>query len=88
MMQDDIDRLKVENDKLKTENEYLRKRIENIKNSQKVQCASENDMDEDVLLAKLQDQHQQDCIRINDLTTTIHVLAGLYSNLRKNVGMD
>lgn len=40
-----------------------------------------------VLISKLQDQHQQDCIRINDLTTTIHVLAGLYSNLRKTVGM-
>ena len=38
--------------------------------------------------AKLQDQHQQDCIRINDLTTTVHVLAGLYSTLRKTVGMD
>ena len=38
--------------------------------------------------AKLQGQHQQDCIRINDLTTTVHVLAGLYSTLRKNVGMD
>ena len=38
--------------------------------------------------AKLQDQHQQDCIRINDLTTTVHVLAGLYSALRKNVEMD
>ena len=37
---------------------------------------------------KLQDQHQQDCIRINDLTTTVHVLAGLYSALRKNMGMD
>lgn len=39
-------------------------------------------------IAELQDQHQQDCIRINDLTTTVHVLAGLYSTLRKNVGMD
>ena len=38
--------------------------------------------------AKLRDQHQQDCIRINDLTTTVHVLAGLYSTLRKTVGMD
>lgn len=36
----------------------------------------------------LEDQHQQDCIRINDLTTTVHVLSGLYSQLRKNVGMD
>ena len=40
------------------------------------------------LINELQDQHQQDCIRINDLTTTVHVLAGLYSELRKNVGMD
>ena len=39
-------------------------------------------------IQELQDQHQQDCIRINDLTTTVHVLAGLYSALRKNVGMD
>lgn len=42
----------------------------------------------DMLLKQLQNQHQQDCIRINDLTTTVHVLAGLYSALRKNVGMD
>ena len=39
-------------------------------------------------IQELQDQHQQDCIRINDLTTTVHVLAELYSALRKNVGMD
>ena len=46
------------------------------------------DINRDALIAKLQDQHQQDCILINDLTTTVHVLAGLYSALRKNVGMD
>ena len=39
-------------------------------------------------IQELQDQHQQDCIRINDLTTTVHVLAGLCSALRKSVGMD
>lgn len=39
-------------------------------------------------IQELQDQHQRDCIKINDLTTTIHVLAGVYSELRKNVGMD
>lgn len=39
-------------------------------------------------IQKLQDQHQQDCIRINDLTTTVHALAGLYSALNKNVGVD
>lgn len=47
----------------------------------------EDGVDRDALIEDLQDQHQQDCIRINDLTTTVHVLAGLYSTLRKNVGM-
>ena len=48
----------------------------------------ENEINKDTLIEDLQDQHQQDCIRINDLATTVHVLAGLYSALRKNVGMD
>ena len=52
------------------------------------ETVSQNAINKDTLIAKLQDQHQQDCIRINDLTTTVHVLAGLYSMLRKNVGMD
>ena len=49
---------------------------------------SENAVNNDTLIAKLKYQHQQDCIRINDLTTTVRVLAVLYSTLRKNVGMD
>lgn len=52
------------------------------------ETVSQNAINKDTLIAKLQDQHQQDCIRINDLTTTVHVLAGLYSALRKNMGMD
>ena len=47
---------------------------------------SDEEDERDKLIAELQDQ--QDCIRINDLTTTIHVLSGLYSTLRKTVGMD
>ena len=38
--------------------------------------------------AKLQDQHQQDCIKINQLHVTIDTLVDKYSNLRKTVGMD
>ena len=38
--------------------------------------------------AKLQDQHQQDCIKINQLHVTIDTLVDKYSRLRKNVGMD
>lgn len=52
------------------------------------ETVSQNAINKDTLIAKLQDQHQQDCIRINDLTTTVHVLAGLYSAFRKNAGMD
>ena len=38
--------------------------------------------------AKLQDQHQQDCIKINQLHATIDTLVDKYSMLRKTVGMD
>ena len=62
---------------------------ENEKISQDFEkTVSEDGINQDTLIAELQSQHQQDCIRINDLTTTVHVLAGLYSTLRKNVGMD
>ena len=39
-------------------------------------------------MKSLEDQHQQDCIRINELTVTVSVLSRLYSNLRKTVGLD
>lgn len=58
-------------------------------------CSCEDDLpfmntedDIDDLLCELQDQHQQDCILVNDLTTTVNVLSGLYANLRKNVGIN
>ena len=38
--------------------------------------------------AKLQDQHQQDCIKINQLHVTIDTLVDKYSRLRKTAGMD
>ena len=38
--------------------------------------------------SKLQDQHQQDCIKINQLHVTIDTLVDKYSRLRKTVGMD
>ena len=38
--------------------------------------------------AKLQDQHQQDCIKNNQLHVTIDTLVDKYSRLRKTVGMD
>ena len=39
-------------------------------------------------IQELQDQHQQDCIKINQLHVTIDTLVDKYSRLRKTVGMD
>ena len=39
-------------------------------------------------IQELQDQHQQDCIKINQLHATIDTLVDKYSRLRKTVGMD
>ncbi|MBS5371785.1 hypothetical protein KHY84_01045 [butyrate-producing bacterium] len=39
-------------------------------------------------MKSLEDQHQQDCIRINELTVTVSVLSRLYSSLRKTAGLD
>ena len=77
-----------ENESLKAENKALKQRIKDLEDVCDGSCFSEKEDERDNLIAELQDQHQQDCIRINDLTTTVHVLAGLYSTLRKNVGMD
>ena len=38
--------------------------------------------------AKLQNQHQQDCIKINQLHVTIDTLSDKYSRLRNTAGMD
>lgn len=81
---------------LKAENKALKQHIKDMEGVCAGSCFSDYEdlpygdepEEKDRLIAELQDQHQQDCIRINDLTTTVHVLAGLYSELRKNVGMD
>ena len=39
-------------------------------------------------MKSLEDHHQQDCIRINELTVTVSVLSRLYSSLRKTAGLD
>lgn len=77
-----------ENKALRDENKALKQRLQNMTDVCDGSCFSGDDPTGKILLKQLQSQHQQDCIRINDLTTTVHVLAGLYSALRKNVGMD
>ena len=84
------------NDELKAENKALKQQIKDLEDACDQSCFSDYEElpygdepeEKGALIAELQDQHQQDCIRINDLTTTVHVLAGLYSTLRKTVGMD
>lgn len=48
----------------------------------------DSEIDYDALIAELQDQHQQDCIKINQLNVTIDTLVDKYSRLRKSVWMD
>ncbi|VYT08115.1 Uncharacterised protein [uncultured Clostridium sp.] len=73
---------------LKAEIERLRAKCGEVPCEQFDCLCEKEEIDIEALICELQDQHQQDCIRINDLTTTIHVLSGLYSTLRKTVGMD
>ena len=70
------------------ENKAIKQRIKDLEDVCDGSCFSDEVDERNNLISNLQDQHQQDCIRINDLTTTIHVLSGLYSTLRKTVGMD
>ena len=74
-------------EKLDVENKSLKQRIKDLEDICNAGCFHDIGDIRDKI-TELQDQHQQDCIRINDLTTTVHVLAGLYSTLRKNAGMD
>lgn len=83
-----LDTINKENNSLKCENQTLKQRIKDLEDVCDGSCFFDEEDDRDKMIAKLKDQHQQDCIRINDLTTTVHVLAGLYSTLRKNVRID
>ena len=84
----EADKIRKENKELESENKALKQRIKDLEDVCDGSCFSEKEDERDKLIAELQDKRQQYCIRINDLTTTVHVLAELYSALRKNVGMD
>ena len=65
-------RIKLENER----NELIDERNNLLKNSKAYD------------LAKLQNQHQQDCIKINQLNVTIDTLLDKYARLRNIVGID
>lgn len=48
---------------------------------------NENDVDKDKLISQLQDQRQQDCIRINDLRTAYLVTVDELAKLREQFGV-
>ena len=79
---------KKENDELKAENTALKQHIKDMEDVCDGSCFSDEEDGRDKLIAELQDQHQQDCIKINQLHVTIDTLVDKYSRIRKSVGMD
>lgn len=77
-----------ENDLVKAENASLKQRIKDLEDICDGSCFSDEKDERDKLIAELQDQHQQDCIKINQLHVTIDTLVDKYSRLRKTAGMD
>ena len=77
-----------ENKALKDENTALKQCIKDLEDVYDGSCFSDEEDERDKLIAELQNQHQQDCIKINQLHVTIDTLVDKYSRLRKSVGMD
>ena len=77
-----------ENDLVKAENASIKQRIKDLEDICDGSCFSEKEDDRDKLISDLQDQHQQDCIKINQLHVTIDTLVDKCSRLRKTLGMD
>ena len=77
-----------ENKALKDENTALKQCIKDLEDVYDGSCFSDEEDERDKLIAELQNQHQQDCIKINQLHVTIDTLVGKYARLRKTVGVD
>ena len=100
----EMEKLRIFNDELKAENKGLQqqkkdleKELQSVKSfnrkleKTRVKLAKERVVikdKSDKLIATLQDQQQQDCIKINQLNVTIDTLVDKYSRLRETVGMD
>ena len=83
-----IEEMQKLNNELKAENQALKQRIKDLEDVCDGSCFSDEEDDRDKLVAKLQGQHQQYCIKINQLHVTIDTLVDKYSRLRKTAGMD
>lgn len=73
---------------LNDENTVLKQYIKDMDDVCDGSCFSDGEDERDKLIAELQDQHQQDCIKINQLHVTIDTLVDKYSRLRNTVGVD
>ena len=73
---------------LNDENTVLKQRIKDMEDVCDGSCFSDEEDDRDKIIIELQDQHQQDCIKINQLHVTIDTLVDKYSRLRETAGMD
>ena len=74
-------------EKLDVENKSLKQRIKDLEDICNAGCFHDIGDIRDKI-TELQDQHQQDCIKINQLHVTIDTLVDKYSRLRKSVRMD
>lgn len=84
-MRADIWRIVDENKLLRDENKALKRRVENFEVELKSKIDNPKLHNE---IIRLQDQHQQGCIKINQLHVTIDTLVDKYSRLRKTLRMD
>lgn len=73
---------------LMEKNMELEKRIKELERDIEQEELFNEEEDKNKLISELQDQHQQDCIKINQLQVTLDTLVDKYSRLRKSMGMD
>ena len=76
-----------ENKALKDENTALKQRIKDLEDICDGSCFSDETDERDKLIAELQDQHQQDCIRYNDMRTAYLVTLDELARLREQFGI-
>lgn len=76
-----------ENKALKDENTALKQRIKDLEDVCDGSCFSDGEDEKDKLIAELQDQHQQDCIRYNDMRTAYLVTLDELARLRERFGV-
>lgn len=82
-----IEKLSSENKSLKDENTALKQHIKDMEGVCDGNCLSDGEDEKDKLIAELQDQHQQDCIRYNDMRTAYLVTLDELGKLREQFGV-